>query len=55
VRSTLRTDTGIANKVLGVILNKTDMRLLRRYGSAGASDRYIQRYASYYVDDRPAL
>lgn len=55
VRSTLRTDTGIANKVLGVILNKTDMRLLRRYGSEGASDRYIQRYASYYVDDRPAL
>jgi succinoglycan biosynthesis transport protein ExoP len=55
VRSTLRTDTGIANKVLGVMLNKTDMRLLRRYGSEGASDRYIQRYASYYVDDRPAL
>ena len=55
VRSTLKTETGIAHKVLGVILNKTDMRLLRRYGSQGASDRYIQRYASYYVDDRPAL
>ena len=55
VRSTLAAEPGIAHKVLGVILNKTDMRLLRRYGSEGASDRYIQRYAAYYVDDRPAL
>lgn len=53
VRSTLQMEPQIAAKILGVILNKTDMKRLKRYASHGASDRYMQAYASYYVDDRP--
>ncbi|RZI59756.1 MAG: polysaccharide biosynthesis tyrosine autokinase, partial [Zymomonas sp.] len=54
VRSTLQGEPGVAQKLLGVVLNKTDMKLLQRYGSDAASDRYIERYAAYYHDEQRA-
>ncbi len=50
VRSVLQSEPQIAAKTLGLLLNKTDMRQLSRYGSFGGSEHYIERYAGYYVD-----
>jgi succinoglycan biosynthesis transport protein ExoP len=36
--------------VLGVILNKTDMKLLNRYGAYGSSEHYLHAYSGYYVE-----
>ncbi|WP_237684014.1 polysaccharide biosynthesis tyrosine autokinase [Pseudaminobacter soli (ex Zhang et al. 2022)] len=50
VRATLQAEPQIAAKVLGIILNKTDMKKLARYGSFGGSEQYLDRYSAYYVD-----
>lgn len=50
VRSVLQAEPQIAAKVLGLILNKTDIKQLGRYGSFGGSEQYIEKYAGYYVD-----
>ncbi len=50
VRSVLQAEPQIAAKVLGLVLNKTDMKQLGRYGSFGSSEQYIEKYAGYYVD-----
>jgi succinoglycan biosynthesis transport protein ExoP len=49
LRSLLRAEPRMRSKVLGVILNKTDMKKLARYASLGGSERYMNRYADYYV------
>lgn len=48
VRQTLQGEPQIAAKTMGVILNKTDMKRLPKYGSAGGAERYFHRYAAYY-------
>jgi succinoglycan biosynthesis transport protein ExoP len=50
VRTALQTEPRIAAKVLGVILNKTDMKKLGRYGGYGSSERYLDRYSPYYTE-----
>ena len=50
VRATLQAEPQVAAKVLGIILNKTDMKKLARYGSFGGSEQYLDRYSSYYVE-----
>jgi succinoglycan biosynthesis transport protein ExoP len=50
VRTVVQAEPQIAGKVLGVVLNKTDMKQLGRYGSFGSSEQYIEKYAGYYVD-----
>lgn len=50
VRATLQAESRISAKLLGVILNKTDMNMLSRYGSFGGSEQYLDRYAAYYMD-----
>jgi polysaccharide biosynthesis transport protein len=50
VRSTLQSEPLINSKVLGVILNKTDMKKLARFGSLGGYEQYLDRYSSYYTD-----
>ncbi|GLS31515.1 succinoglycan biosynthesis transport protein ExoP [Mesorhizobium albiziae] len=50
VRAVIQAEPQIAGKVLGVVLNKTDMKQLGRYGSFGSSEQYIEKYAGYYVD-----
>ena len=48
VRQTLQGEPQIAARTMGVILNKTDMKRLPKYGSAGGAERYFHRYAAYY-------
>ena len=50
VRSMLNAEPAVAAKILGLVLNKTDMKKLARYGSFGGAEQYFDRYASYYVD-----
>ena len=50
VRATLNAEPQIAAKVLGIILNKTDLKKLARYGAFGGSEQYLDRYSSYYVE-----
>ncbi|MCF3640755.1 chain-length determining protein, partial [Rhizobium sp. TRM95111] len=50
VRDILESDGRISAKVLGVILNKTDMAALSRYSDFGAAEKYRHHYAKYYVD-----
>lgn len=54
VRATLQAEPQVAAKTLGVILNKTDIKQLARYAPLGGSERYIDRYASYYGEGTDA-
>jgi succinoglycan biosynthesis transport protein ExoP len=58
VRSMLQVEKHIAGKMLGVVLNKTDMKSLARYGVFGGAEKYLDHYRSYYVEqigtERPA-
>ncbi|MGB3645643.1 MAG: polysaccharide biosynthesis tyrosine autokinase [Mesorhizobium sp.] len=59
VRSALQADPQIAAKTLGLVLNKTDIKQLPRYGLSGSAEQYLDRYTSYYIEqpqapDRPA-
>ncbi|WP_420961573.1 polysaccharide biosynthesis tyrosine autokinase [Brucella sp. IR073] len=54
VKSTLQAEGHIQPKVLGLILNKTDMRGLAKYSSYGSSEYFMERYANYYLDDANA-
>jgi succinoglycan biosynthesis transport protein ExoP len=51
VRSLLQTERQIAAKTLGVVLNKTDMKKLARYGPLGGAEKYLDRYGSYYIEE----
>ncbi len=50
VKATLQGEPQIASKLLGIILNKTDMKKLVRYGAYGGSEQYLDRYSSYYIE-----
>ena len=50
LRSVLDADPRTRAKMLGVVLNRTDMQQLPRYAPIGGSERYIARYADYYQD-----
>jgi succinoglycan biosynthesis transport protein ExoP len=50
VKATLQGEPQIASKLLGIILNKTDMKKLVRYGAFGGSEQYLDRYSSYYIE-----
>lgn len=49
-RATLEAEPQLASKLIGVILNKTDMKLLARYGGFGSTEQYLDRYMSYYSE-----
>lgn len=51
LRSVLDTDARTRAKLLGVVLNRTDMQTLPRYAAWGGAERYMDRYAGYYHDD----
>lgn len=51
VRSILQTERQIAARTLGVVLNKTDMKKLARYGQLGGAEQYLDRYGSYYIEE----
>ena len=50
LRSVLDADPRTRTKVIGVVLNRTDMQQLPRYAPPDGSERYIARYADYYQD-----
>jgi polysaccharide biosynthesis transport protein len=50
VRAMLQGEPQISGRLLGMILNKTDLKKLARYGGFGSSEQYLDRYAAYYVD-----
>lgn len=54
VRTTLQGEPRVAGKVLGIILNKTDLRKLTRYGGFGSAEQYLDRYSAYYLDQPEA-
>ncbi|PWK75802.1 polysaccharide biosynthesis tyrosine autokinase [Aminobacter sp. AP02] len=54
VRSALNAEPQIANKILGLVLNKVDLKKLPRYGAYGSSEQFLDRYSSYYVDKSEA-
>jgi polysaccharide biosynthesis transport protein len=49
VRATLQGEPQVSSRLLGAILNKTDLKKLARYGGFGSSEHYLDRYAAYYV------
>ena len=50
LRSLLQAEPQLAGKMLGVILNKTDMKQLGSYGGFGSSETYLEAYSDYYVN-----
>jgi succinoglycan biosynthesis transport protein ExoP len=50
IRSALNAEPQIASKILGLVLNKVDLKKLPRYGAYGSSEQFLDRYSSYYVD-----
>lgn len=48
VRQTLETEPAIAEKCLGVVLNKVDTEKMKLYRSYGSSEYYYSRYSAYY-------
>jgi succinoglycan biosynthesis transport protein ExoP len=53
VKSILQSETEIAPKVLGLVLNKVDMKRLAKYSSYGSSEHFMERYSNYYIDHSP--
>ncbi|AFL49982.1 succinoglycan biosynthesis transport protein ExoP [Sinorhizobium fredii] len=50
VRDLLNSEPQIDAKVLGVILNKTDMDELEKYSDFGGAEKYRHRYGKYYIE-----
>jgi polysaccharide biosynthesis transport protein len=50
VQQTMASERQIAERTLGVVLNKVDVQKLKLYREYGSSDYYSSRYSSYYVD-----
>ena len=48
VQNVLAAEPQIASKVIGVVLNKTDMERLHRYADPGTPEQFRQRYMFYY-------
>ena len=45
----INSDPRISRKVLGLVLNKVDMKRLRAYANEGDSSIYMSDYDTYYV------
>lgn len=52
VRSTFQNEPLVADKCLGVILNKADTEKMKLYRAYGSGEYYYSRYSSYYRDER---
>ncbi|KQV83816.1 polysaccharide biosynthesis tyrosine autokinase [Rhizobium sp. Root1220] len=51
VRDILNAEPQIKSKILGVILNKTDMTELGKFTNFGGAERYRHKYVSYYTEE----
>lgn len=54
VQSILSSETSIANKIVGVVLNKVDLKKLAKYASIGGSEKFFDRYSTYYLEKSEA-
>jgi len=50
VQSLLNSEPYVANKIVGVVLNKVDLKKLAKYGSLGGSEKFFDKYATYYLE-----
>ena len=50
VQNLMSHEPEIANKTLGIVLNKTDMTELQRYAGPGGSEHYHEQFSAYYGD-----
>lgn len=50
VRDVLQSDPQFNAKILGVMLNKTDMDELGKYSDFGAAEKYRKSYEKYYIE-----
>ncbi|QPC89312.1 polysaccharide biosynthesis tyrosine autokinase [Mesorhizobium sp. INR15] len=50
VQSLLNAEPYIANKIIGAVLNKVDLKKLAKYGSFGGSEKFFDRYSTYYLE-----
>jgi succinoglycan biosynthesis transport protein ExoP len=50
VRSMLESEPYVANKIVGAVLNKVDLKKLAKYGSFGGSEKFFDKYSSYYLE-----
>lgn len=50
VRDVLQSDPPFNAKILGVMLNKTDMDELGKYSDFGAAEKYRKSYEKYYIE-----
>lgn len=50
VRSILESEPYVADKIVGAVLNKVELKKLAKYGSLGASEKFFDRYSSYYLE-----
>lgn len=50
IRSMLEQEPYIADKIVGAVLNKVELKKLAKYGSLGASEKFFDRYSSYYLE-----
>jgi succinoglycan biosynthesis transport protein ExoP len=55
VRDVLNAEPQIKSKILGVILNKTDMAELGKFTNFGGTERYRHKYTSYYTEEMPKM
>lgn len=53
VRDIVNAEPQIKQKILGVILNKTDMAELGKFSNFGGTERYHHKYVSYYTEEVP--
>lgn len=51
VDSLLASEQQISDKIIGAALNKVDLKKLASYGQAGGSEKFLDKYSEYYVDE----
>lgn len=51
LQSTLNAEPRIADKVIGTVLNKADLKKLQLYRTPGSSEAYMAEYSAYFQDD----
>jgi succinoglycan biosynthesis transport protein ExoP len=51
LQSTLNAEPRIADKVIGTVLNKADLKKLQLYRTPGSSEAYMAEYSAYFQED----
>ncbi|WP_256749126.1 polysaccharide biosynthesis tyrosine autokinase [Mesorhizobium sp. Mes31] len=50
VQSLLNAEPYVANKIIGAVLNKVDLKKLAKYGTFGGSEKFFDKYSTYYLE-----